>query len=110
MAIQGLTECAAGCGAPIPGSGNLFFKHRVSGCVVRVNNSTMVPTVGLPSDAEWHPAQRVGWVPILFMEVTGNAVIVSKRILRPSLNGGVQTPMGSSEPGFVSRLHHRRRG
>lgn len=45
MAMDGLTECAAGCGAPISGSGNLCLKHRVPGGVVRVNNSTMVVTV-----------------------------------------------------------------
>ena len=45
MAMQGLTECAAGCGAPISGPGNLCLKHRVPGGVVRVNNSTMVVTV-----------------------------------------------------------------
>lgn len=44
MAMEGLTECAAGCGAPISGPGNLCFKHRVPGGVVRVNNSTMVVT------------------------------------------------------------------
>jgi hypothetical protein len=45
MAMEGLTECAAGCGAPISGAGNLCLTHRVPGGVVRVNNSTMVVTV-----------------------------------------------------------------
>jgi hypothetical protein len=45
MAMEGLTECTAGCGAPISGPGNLCLTHRVLGGVVRVNNSTMVVTV-----------------------------------------------------------------
>ena len=45
MAMEGLTVCAAGCGAPISGPGNLCLKHWVPGGVVRVNNSTMVVTV-----------------------------------------------------------------
>jgi hypothetical protein len=45
MAMQGLTHCATGCGAPISGPGNVCPKHRVPGGVVRVNNSTMVVTV-----------------------------------------------------------------
>lgn len=44
MAMQGLTECAAGCGAPISGPGNLCLKHRVPGGVVRVGNNVMVVT------------------------------------------------------------------
>jgi hypothetical protein len=45
MAMQGLTQCAAGCGAPIEDPGNLCRKHRMPGGVVGVNNSTMVVTV-----------------------------------------------------------------
>jgi hypothetical protein len=45
MAMEGLKECAAGCGAPISGPGNLCLKHCVPGGVVRVNNCTMVVTM-----------------------------------------------------------------
>ena len=44
MAMQGLTECAAGCGAPISGPGNLCLKHKVPGGVVRVGNNVMIVT------------------------------------------------------------------
>jgi hypothetical protein len=42
MAMEGLTECAAGCGAPISGANNLCDEHRVPGVAVRVGESTMV--------------------------------------------------------------------
>jgi hypothetical protein len=42
MAMQGLTECAAGCGAAISGANNLCDDHRVPGVAVRVGESTMV--------------------------------------------------------------------
>jgi hypothetical protein len=45
MAMEGLTQCAARCGSPIQGPGNLCLKHRMPGGVVRVNNSTMIVTV-----------------------------------------------------------------
>lgn len=42
MAMEGLTECAAGCGAPISGPGNLCIKHMVPGSVVRIGNHVMI--------------------------------------------------------------------
>ena len=45
MAMEGLTQCAAGCGAPIEDPGNLCCVHRMPGGVVRVNKSTMIVTV-----------------------------------------------------------------
>jgi hypothetical protein len=44
MAMEGLTECAAGCGAPISGASNLCELHRVPGGVVRVGNYLMIVT------------------------------------------------------------------
>jgi len=45
MPMQGVTECTAGCGAPISGPGNLCLTHRVPGGVVRVGDRTFVVTV-----------------------------------------------------------------
>lgn len=42
MAMEGLTECAAGCGAPISGATKLCERRRAPGGVVRVSNSTMI--------------------------------------------------------------------
>jgi hypothetical protein len=42
MAMEELTKCAAGCGAPISGLGNLCHEHQVPGGVVRVANNAQV--------------------------------------------------------------------
>jgi hypothetical protein len=59
MGMEGLTKCAAGCGAPILGSGNLCHQHRVPGGVVRVGDSVMVVTV-------WH-VEREGEAGIILL-------------------------------------------
>lgn len=52
MAMEGLRECAAGCGAPISGPGNLCRKHQVPGGVVRMGNRTFVVTVWYAEHAD----------------------------------------------------------
>ena len=59
MAMEGLTECAAGCGAPISAPGNLCHEHRVPGGLVQVGNKTFIVT-------SWF-AQHAGEVGVIFL-------------------------------------------